>query len=113
MARQRRSFAPATSYHVTMRCNNQAFDLRQAAHSCGSCCRDKRSPGSCRRYRPEPKKPSWPRWGGWRLWREISGKSARGRGGDQADLRTSDDVRSCACPYRKPKAADGRRRIGR
>jgi hypothetical protein len=29
MARQRRSFAPATSYHVTMRCNNQAFDLRR------------------------------------------------------------------------------------
>jgi REP element-mobilizing transposase RayT len=28
MARSRRLFAPATSYHVTMRCNNQAFDLR-------------------------------------------------------------------------------------
>jgi hypothetical protein len=27
MARSRRSFASATSYHVTMRCNNQAFDL--------------------------------------------------------------------------------------
>lgn len=30
MARQRRSFEPATSYHVTMRCNNQAFDLRRS-----------------------------------------------------------------------------------
>jgi putative transposase len=29
MARQRRSFKPATSYHVTKRCNNQAFDLRR------------------------------------------------------------------------------------
>jgi putative transposase len=29
MPRQCRSFAPATSYHVTMRCNNQAFDLRR------------------------------------------------------------------------------------
>jgi hypothetical protein len=40
----------------------------------------------CRRYRSEPKRPSWPRWGGWRLWREISGKPAKGRIGDQADL---------------------------
>jgi hypothetical protein len=29
MARARRSFAPTTSYHVTMRCNNRAFDLRR------------------------------------------------------------------------------------
>jgi putative transposase len=29
MARPRRAFAPAASYHVTMRCNNQAFDLRR------------------------------------------------------------------------------------
>jgi putative transposase len=29
MARPRRSFTPATSYHVTVRCNNQAFDLRR------------------------------------------------------------------------------------
>lgn len=29
MARPRRSFKPGTSYHVTMRCNNQAFDLRR------------------------------------------------------------------------------------
>jgi putative transposase len=40
----------------------------------------------CRRYRSEPKRPSWPRWGGWRLRREISGKPAKGRIGDQADL---------------------------
>ena len=29
MPRPRRSFEAATSYHVTMRCNNQAFDLRR------------------------------------------------------------------------------------
>ena len=29
MPRPRRSFDAATSYHVTMRCNNQAFDLRR------------------------------------------------------------------------------------
>ena len=29
MPRPRRSFETATSYHVTMRCNNQAFDLRR------------------------------------------------------------------------------------
>jgi len=29
MSRPRRSFEAATSYHVTMRCNNQAFDLRR------------------------------------------------------------------------------------
>jgi hypothetical protein len=28
MTRSRRSFASATSYYVTMRCNNQAFDQR-------------------------------------------------------------------------------------
>jgi hypothetical protein len=28
MARSLRSFAYTTSYHVTMRCNNQAFGLR-------------------------------------------------------------------------------------
>ncbi len=28
MSRLRRSFEAATSYHVTLRCNNQAFDLR-------------------------------------------------------------------------------------
>ena len=29
MSRPRRSFEAATSYHVTLRCNNQAFDLRR------------------------------------------------------------------------------------
>ena len=29
MPRPRRSFAAGTSYHVTMRCNNQAFDIRR------------------------------------------------------------------------------------
>lgn len=29
MPRPRRSFAPDASYHVTLRCNNQAFDLRR------------------------------------------------------------------------------------
>jgi len=29
MPRPRRSFAADTSYHVTMRCNNQAFDIRR------------------------------------------------------------------------------------
>ena len=29
MSRPRRTFEAATSYHVTMRCNNQAFDLRR------------------------------------------------------------------------------------
>jgi putative transposase len=29
MSRLRRSFEAATSYHVTLRCNNQAFDLRR------------------------------------------------------------------------------------
>ena len=29
MPRPHRSFETATSYHVTMRCNNQAFDLRR------------------------------------------------------------------------------------
>ena len=29
MIRQRQSFKRATSYHVTMRCNNQACDLRR------------------------------------------------------------------------------------
>ena len=29
MPRPRRSFDAATSYHVTMRCSNQAFDLRR------------------------------------------------------------------------------------
>ena len=29
MSRPRRSFEAATSYHVTMRCNNQAFGLRR------------------------------------------------------------------------------------
>ena len=28
-ARPRRSFASGASYHVTLRCNNQAFDLRR------------------------------------------------------------------------------------
>jgi hypothetical protein len=30
-ARSRRSFASAASYHITVRCNNQAFDLRRKA----------------------------------------------------------------------------------
>ncbi len=29
MPRPRRAFAVRTSYHVTMRCNNQAFDLQR------------------------------------------------------------------------------------
>jgi putative transposase len=29
MSRPRRSFEATTSYHITMRCNNQAFDLRR------------------------------------------------------------------------------------
>ena len=32
MPRPRRSFEAATSYHVTMRCNIQAFDLRRPCH---------------------------------------------------------------------------------
>jgi hypothetical protein len=50
--------------------------------------------------------PSWPRWGGWRLWREISGKPAKGRVGDQADLFAAAGARYHGGPERR----DGWRR---